>query len=220
MKVHDDIEQGTEAWLAIKAGKVGASCFADILAKGQGKTRAAYMRRVVAERLLGQPIETYRNAHMDRGIEQEPLARLAYEAATDHELRRVAFIEHDSLAAGCSPDSLIVWKDRGLEIKCVIPTVQVETVYGGVMPPEHRAQVQGSMWITGYSEWDFLSYSPTMPKHLRAFIVTVERDQAFIDELEREVRRFLADVDRMIDALRPGGPDLEGKLRASLKVAA
>lgn len=221
MKIHTDIEQGSEAWFALKAGKVGASCFADVLAKGQGKTRAAYLRRIVAERLLGKPVDTYRNAHMDRGMEQEPLARMAYEAKTDYELQRVAFIEHDTLAAGCSPDSLIVGKKRGIEIKCVIPTVQIDTIYSGGYPSEHKAQIQGGMWIAEYEEWDFVSYSPTMPKHLRTYIFTVKRDESFITkEIEPEVKRFLGDVDRMVDFLKPGGPDVEGQLRASLKEAA
>lgn len=221
MKIHDDIEQGSEAWLALKAGKVSASSFSDVLAKGQGKMRASYLRRIVAERLLGKPVDTYRNAHMDRGIEQEPLARLAYEAATDHELRRVAFIEHDTLPIGCSPDSLIVGLKRGLEVKCVIPTVQIETILSGAYPPEHKAQVQGGMWISGYEEWDFVSYSPTMPKHLRTYIFTARRDDAFIaKEIEPEVKRFLADVERVMETLKPGGPDIEGLLRRSLKEAA
>lgn len=220
MKIHRDIEQGTEAWHALKAGKVSASCFADILAKGQGKMRASYMRRIVAERLIGKPIDTYRNAHMDRGTEQEPLARLAYEAATDCLLERVGFIEHDDLPVGCSPDSLIVGKRRGLEVKCVIPTVQIDTWLTGGCPSEHKPQVQGGMWLTGYDEWDFVSYSPLLPAHRRLYVYTVQRDQAYIDDLEKEVMRFLKDVAITMERLQPGGEDLEAKLRASLKEAA
>lgn len=219
MKVHRDIEQGSDAWHQLKAGKVGASCFADILAKGQGKMRASYLRRIVAERLIGKPIDSYRNAHMDRGLEQEPLARLAYELETDHELKQVAFIEHDTIAAGCSPDSLIVGKRRGLEIKCVIPTVQVETILAGGCPPEHKAQVQGGMWITGFEEWDFVSYSPLLPPKRRLHICTVARDDAYIQQLEAEVVRFLAEADRLTAYLN-GDDNLEALLRSSLKEAA
>ncbi len=220
MRIHPEVEQGTDEWFALRVRKVTASCFADVLAKGQGKTRAKYLRQVIAESLTGKPIDTYKNAHMERGQEQEPLARMAYELATDNLIQRVGFIDHDSLRAGCSPDGLILGMRRGVEAKCVIPTVQVETVLAGGYPSEHKAQIQGSMWITGYEEWDFCSYSPDMPEHLRTYIFTVKRDEEYIQELEAEVRRFLADVDRSLDALRPGGPDLAGQLRASLKVAA
>jgi hypothetical protein len=59
------------------------------------------------------------------------------------------------------------------------------------LPAEHKAQIQGSMWITEYEEWDFCSYSQDMPAHLRTYIFTVKRDEEYIANLEREVRAFL-----------------------------
>lgn len=224
MKVFTDIEQGTPEWFALRVGKATASCFADILAKGQGKQRAKYRRHVIAEALTGKPVESRAYgawaANLERGHEQEPLARWSYELLTGHSVQQVSFIQHDTLRAGCSPDGLIVGKRRGAEIKSVIPTVQVDTIESGSYPSEHKAQIQGSMWITGYEEWDFCSYSPDMPEHLRTYIYTVPRDEAYIAELEREVVRFLADVDQALARLRPGGEDLEGLLRQSLKEAA
>lgn len=186
--------QGSEAWFLERCGCATASEFSSVLAKGQGKTRAAYMRRVVAERLTGKPIDTHRNGHMDRGTEQEPFARLAYEALTGEPVEQVGFVRHASLMAGCSPDGLVGSKG-GAEIKSVIATVQVETVDGGEYPSEHRAQVQGNLWITGREWWDFVSYSPDMPEHLRLYVYRVKRDEPYIANLETEVRRFLAEVD-------------------------
>lgn len=218
MKVYRDIAQGTPEWFALRVNKVTASCFSDVLAKGQGKTRAKYLRRVVAEALTGKPFETFRNADMDRGQEQEPLARWAYELVTDHGVDRVAFVEHDTIRAGCSPDGLVVGKKRGAEIKCVIPTVQVETLLCGSYPSEHKAQVQGSMWITGYDEWDFCSYCPDMREERhRLYIYTVKRDDAYIKTLEDEVRRFLSEVDAILDQLGHGdGRLLERQLQQSI----
>lgn len=46
------------------------------------------------------------------------------------------------------------------------------------------------MWVTGRKWWDFVSYDPR-PKgqyeHLRLFRQRVMRDQAYIDNLQREV---------------------------------
>jgi hypothetical protein len=219
VKVYRDIEQGSEAWHAMRVGKATASCFDAVLAKGQGKMRANYLKRVIAETLTGKVMESYRNAHMDRGQEQEPLARWSYELATGNAVEQVSFIEHDSLDVGCSPDGLIVGKRRGAEIKCVIPTVQVETILAGGYPSEHKAQIQGSMWITGFEEWDFCSYSPDMPEHLRTYVFTVARDEAYIKALEAEVLRFLKDRDDALARLAPGGYDVEGLLRKSLEPA-
>jgi hypothetical protein len=105
-------------------------------------------------------------------------------------------------------------------VKCVLPHVQVETILSGGYPSEHKAQIQGSMWITGFEEWDFVSYSPDMPKHRRLYVYTVKRDEDYIKQLEAEVRRFLAEVDRLVDFLMGREQDLEGLLRKSLKEAA
>jgi hypothetical protein len=67
--------------------------------------------------------------------------------------------------------------------------VQVETILAGGYPSEHKAQIQGSMWITGIREWDFVSYSPTCRSTFaRLYVFTVKRDEAYIKELEAEVR--------------------------------
>lgn len=183
-----------------RCGKATASEFASVLAKGQGKTRLAYLRRVVAERLTGKPSETYRNGHMDRGQEQEPFARMAYEAATGNLVEEAEFIAHSSLQAGCSPDGLI-GSDGGAEIKSVIPTVQLETILTGGYPSEHKPQIQGNLWITERQWWDFCSYSPDMPEHLRTYIFRVHRDPAYITQLAAEVTVFLTEVDQLIEKL-------------------
>jgi hypothetical protein len=198
--------QGTEGWLLERCGHATASEFASILAKGQGKMRATYMRKVLAERLTGKPCESYHNAHMERGLEQEPYARLAYEARTGNVVELAGFIKHPTLNVGCSPDGLID-EDGGAEIKSVIPTVQVETILSGGYPSEHKAQVQGSLWITGRRYWDFCSYCPDMPEHLRLYIYKVYPDEAYIKTLETEVRGFLLEVQTRYDVLM--GNDLK-----------
>lgn len=189
-----------EQWLLDKYGYAGASMFHAILAKGQGKTRASYLRRILAERLTGKPTETYQSDDMARGIAQEPLARLAYEARSDNLVEFSGFIKHATLRCGCSPDGLVE-QDGGTEFKCVIPTVQVETILRGGYPPEHKPQVQGSLWITGRKWWDFCSYSQDMPAHLRVYIFRVERDEDYIANLEKEVRAFLSEVDELLGRL-------------------
>lgn len=207
--------QGSPEWFLDRCGRATASEFSSVLAKGEGKTRAKYLRRVVTERLTGKPTETYRNGHMDRGTEQEPLARLAYEAATGEPVELVGFIKHPLIMAGASPDGL-VGHDGGAELKCVIPTVQLDTWLGGDYPSEHRAQVQGNLWITGRDWWDFCSYSPDMPAHLRLYRFRVRRDERYIATLEAEVRKFLEEVDALCDRLMRMRMTLEEALTASV----
>ena len=75
MQVLTDIEQGTEAWYAARAGIVTASEMSKVLAKGEGKTRAKYMNRLIAERITGYPVETYQNQRMLDGHGYEEEAR-------------------------------------------------------------------------------------------------------------------------------------------------
>lgn len=212
------VEQGSPEWLQARCGCATASEFAAVLAKGQGKTRAAYLRRVVAEMLTGKPTETYRNAHMDRGKEQESEARGAYEAHTGEFVSQVGFLRLADAPIGCSPDGMIS-TDGGAEIKCVIPTVQLDTVLAGKYPSEHKAQIMGNLWLTGRRYWDFCSYCPDMPTDaLRLYVFRVERDEEYIAMLEREVRAFVREAEQMRDMLL--GRGLEGALEASLQSVA
>lgn len=192
--------QGSPEWYAERCGRATASEFSSILAKGQGIMRTKYLRRVVCERLTGKSVETYKNASMERGQEQEPYARISYEALTGNVVEEVGFIPHATLMAGCSPDGVIDI-DGGCEIKSVIPTVQLDTILAGGYPSEHKAQIQGSLWLTGRMWWSFCSYSPDMPEHLRTYIFRVVRDEPYIANLAIEVKAFLAEVDLMVAKL-------------------
>lgn len=196
--------QGSPEWLLERCGHATASAFADVLAKGQGKTRVAYLRRLVCERLTGKPMETYATGswakNLERGKEQEPSARMAYESVTGYVVEEVGFLKHAEILAGCSPDGLI-GDDGGCEIKSVIPTVQLETIESGGYPSEHMAQIQGSLWLTGREWWDYCSYSHDMPDNLKTYIYRVTPDASYILQLEAAVRVFLRDVDVMVKRL-------------------
>ena len=201
--------QGSEEWKQEKCGCASASEFSAILAKGQGKMRVGYLRKLVAERLTGKFIDSRAfgswQQNLERGEEQELFARASYEIRTGHTVDQVGFIKHPSLAwLGCSPDGVVGTK-RGVEIKSVIPTVQVETILAGGYPSVHKAQIQGSLWITERMVWDFCSFSPDMPEHLRTYIHTVERDETYIRTLEAEIRVFLAEVDELVAKLNARG---------------
>lgn len=198
-------EQGSPEWFAERCGLATASEFSSILAKGQGKTRASYLRKIVAERLTGVPAEHFKNGYMDRGHEYEPLARAEYEYRREVTIETIGLIKHDHIDVACSPDGL-VGNDGGVEIKSVIPTTQVETILGGCVPSEHKAQVQGNIWISGRKWWDFVSFCPEMPPELRLFVVRCEPDRKYIETLSEEVCRFNEEVVSTIELIRRVAP--------------
>lgn len=183
--------QLTPEWEAARVGIPTASNFAKILTPA-GKVSAqadGYMHQLVAERLLGYPVNIEANAWMERGTITESEAVAFYELAHGIDTTPVGFITTDDGIAGCSADRLI-GDDGGLELKCPSAAVHVGYLLE-VEPRRYWPQIQGALWITGRAWWDFLSYCPGLPPAEIRFA----RDEEFIDSLERVVRTFAERVD-------------------------
>lgn len=198
----DLIAQGTDAWKAARLGKVTASRVADVMAKGKGgapsATRATYMGQLIAERLTGEPMDTFSNATMQRGNEVEPDARAAYCFHRDVDVEPVGFVDHPKvLMAGASPDGLVGLSGQ-VEIKCPNTATHIETLTGGAPPARYRKQMQWQLACTGREWCDFVSFEPRLPPHLRLFVVRVPADKAEIAEMEIEVAAFLRELDDKI----------------------
>jgi len=192
-----DCEQGTPEWFAARSGMATASEFATVMAKGKtggpSLTRRKYLLTLAGERLTGECVEPYTNAHMERGKIMEAEARDLYSFKTDNELSRVGFIVNDSYRAGVSPDSLI-GDDGMLEVKTKLPHLQLEALIDNVLPTDHKAQCQGALWVTGRKWLDFVSYWPKLP----LLIVRVERDEPYIENLARAVHEFNTELDAVV----------------------
>lgn len=198
-----EIIQGSDEWFAARLGKATASNFRKILAKiktGEAADRRNYRAQLVGERLTGKKADSFTNDSMKWGTENEPFARIAYIAQTGFDVQEIGFVDHPILMAGCSPDGLVL--DAGLiEIKCPTLATHIDTLEAQRMPPEHLPQVQGQMWIANRQWCDFVSYHPELPEKLQLFITRVQRDDAYITELEKEVVLFLSEVDAKVEAL-------------------
>lgn len=196
-----EIEQGSAEWHRMRLGKVTASRVAEVIAKtksGYSTSRANYAAQLIAERLTGEPTESFTNAAMQWGADQEPDARLAYEFRTDAEVEQVAFVDHPSIAmSGASPDGLI-GSDGLLEIKCPITATHLETLRGRTIPAKYQTQMLWQMACTGRQWCDFVSYDPRLPESMRLYIERMPRDNARIAEMEAEVKAFLAEVDAAV----------------------
>jgi hypothetical protein len=190
-----DCEQNSDAWRSLRCGLATASEFHCILAKGEGKTRRAYLLRLAGEILTGVPAETYENGDMIRGREMEPEARGLYSFVSDVELLRVGFIRNGRV--GCSPDSLIS-SDGMVEIKTKKAALLIECILKNEFPPEHKAQVQGALWVAGRVWSDLAIYWPGLP----LFVQRAYRDEGYIAALATEVDRFNAELDKVVAQVR------------------
>lgn len=188
-------EQGSEDWIACRLGIPTASEFATVMAKGKGggdsKTRRTYMLKLAGERLTQQRMYSYSNDHMERGKEMEAEARDLYAMVSDVEPVQVGFLRRGD--AGASPDSLI--GDAGLlEIKTKLAHLQLECLLDDELPPEHKAQCQGQLWIAEREWVDFCSYWPGLP----LFRHRVYRDEAYIKQIATAVDAFNAEMLELI----------------------
>jgi len=188
--------QGSEEWHEAKLGVVSTSKFGLILSKGS--PRGLYMRKLAAERLSGVKQVSYSDKNTKNGIELEPFARRYYEAINDCSVQQVGFIKKDEWV-GTSPDGL-VYSNGLAEIKSPIPSTQIETILKGVMPTEHKPQVQGQLWIIEREWCDFISYCPALA--IRPyFCVRVFRDEEYIHTIAVETEIFVSDLREMIEKL-------------------
>lgn len=192
--------QGTPEWFVARAGLPTASEFSTIMAKGKdggrSVTRDKYMRQLAGEILTGDPApEGYTNGFMERGKELEDEARTLFAFMRDVEPVQVGFVRNGR--KGSSPDSLI-GTDAGLEIKTAIPAVQIERLLKGDVPPEHKAQIQGNLWVTEREWWSFMSYCPKLPP----LIIRVPRDEDYIATLAKAVDAFNEELDALVASIR------------------
>ena len=192
------MEQRSDGWFAARCGKVTASRVADVVARtktGYGASRANYMAELLIERLTGKPVEKFQSAAMEWGTKVEEEARSQFEGATGSLVLETGFVPHPAIVnTGASPDGLI--GDDGLvEIKCPNSATHLDTLMGGGLPEKYHTQIMWQMACTGRKWCDFVSFDPRMPEKLQLFIHRVERDDAKIQMLETEVRKFLAELD-------------------------
>ena len=191
-----DCIQGSEEWIQIRLGKVTASKFKDVMAKGQGKTRYKYMTRLITEINEQRQAVSYFDKNMEDGKEKEPFARQHYEEIYQVVVEQVGFVQRDDYV-GCSPDGMID-EDGLLEIKCPIGTTHTDYLEGTESPVKtYRYQIQGQLWITGCKWYDVLSYRPENKKHPH-FIRRVYRDEKCIYELKVETLMFIADLKKRL----------------------
>ena len=199
-----EVVQGSDAWFAARLGKVTASRVADVIAKtktGYSTSRDNYMAQLVCERLTGQKGESFSNSAMLWGTETEPKAREAYMAARFEIVTEIGFVNHPTIkAAGASPDGLV--GDLGLiEIKCPNTATHIETLLSQTVPGKYNTQMQWQMACTGRQWTDFVSFDPRLPAELQMFVKRVDFDPAYVAMLEKEVVKFLTELNNKIEKL-------------------
>jgi hypothetical protein len=194
-----DCEQGTPEWYSARLGIPTASMFATIMASGRGGgesvTRRTYLLKLAGEILTGEPMDSYSNAHMERGKAMEDEARDFYAYLTDTDPPRVGFLKNGR--KGCSPDSLI--DEHGLlEVKTKLAHLTIDCLLKDEFPPEHKAQCQGALWVAEREWIDIAVYWPKLP----LFVKRAYREEIYIKKLSDAVDEFNSELAATVERVR------------------
>ncbi len=191
MKIHD-CEQGTLEWTKLHFGIPTASGLDNLITPEfelrKGELPKTYVYKKVAEKLQGRPLIDLSSSSfmLEQGMIIEEEARPWYALEYDKKIKQVGFITTDDGRFGCSPDGLIEGEECGLEIKSPSGHVHVKYLVNGVLPKEYATQVLGSMFVTGFQKWIFVSYRRGFP----ALVLEIYRDEKAMAAIERAVTVF------------------------------
>ena len=175
-------DQGSQEWTESRLGIPTASQASRIItSKGTpSKSAPKYRAELLSEWVLGEPANDFVSDWMEWGKEQEPRARDFYAKETGRPVHVVGFCyrsirdvhggksadlllyDSDDPAVGASPDGLVGGEGL-LEVKCPSPPIHLARLAGGVVPTEHRTQLQMQLWVTGRQWVDYLSWHPDFP---------------------------------------------------------
>lgn len=190
MIVWNNHPQGSDEWLDARRGAITGSMSKmarDKLKNGKYSAQAmAYAMDTARERLGGRAPQVFQNAAMREGIEQEPHARLQYEATTGAIVQEVGFAHTSDRRFGCSVDGLV--GEHGIwECKTMVSsnTLFCAMVDGDISA--YRDQCLFAMWLL-CRRWVDLSL---WCADLQAMVtVRIERDDDEIEEFEADLMAF------------------------------
>lgn len=215
--IHDDLIQGSDAWLAARCGVITASEMKHLLTvkslkvADNDKTRQ-HVYELLFQRITGFVEPQYVSDAMLRGQEDEIYARAAYE---EHRAPVVetGFITNDKwgFKIGYSPDGL-VGDDGLIEVKSRAGKYQVQTIAENEVPEEYVLQLQTGLLVSERKWIDFISYSGGLPMFIKrvepdpliqgAILAACTAFEARLAEKEREYRATLINMPKVIETER------------------
>lgn len=176
MKFHD-VVQNTDEWLDLRVGKLTGSGVSKIMAnygKAFGDPAKKLAITIAREQVTGKRsmAESYSNAHMERGHEQEPFARTLYEDQYFMDVSNGGFFEDNNL--GCSPDGLVGTPGL-IEIKSVLDHVHYANIKRGGIDPAYKWQIHFNLMVTNRDWIDSVSYCADFPEETQLYVHRINR---------------------------------------------
>jgi len=198
MKLHNDIEQGSQEWHALRAGKLTSSKAQAI--GNAGKGLESEVLDTMARKLSSAEPESYTNEDMERGKELEEQAIEMYEMESGAKTEIVGFVSSDDDTAGCSPDRL-EGDDGMVEVKCPNDTNFLKLMLAGKdgVDSKYVWQMQMEMLICEREYCILLAYNPNFKESLltHRFEKDPEMQEKLIIGLKRGAER-IKEIENML----------------------
>lgn len=200
------ILQGSDEWKQLRVGMLTGTGICNVMPGRRGGytlARQQELDEIVTEIFTGKPSGGFKaTKYMKDGIEREPYARMYLEERHGIIVEEVAFVRHDWMRVGISPDGLAVGEPTNVEIKSPRDTTHLRYWLADACPEEYVPQVQSQMWLTEAERCLFVSYHPDFPEDMQLRVIEVKRDEAYIKQIEAEVSKFLAEVNLKVRQIK------------------
>ena len=167
LRIWPELEQGSESWLQARRGIPTASVVGKLITPTLGvasnETSRGVTLTLAAERITGYVEYVHPSFDMQRGTEDEPVARDLY-AEHFAPVEEIGFMVRDfgGFRIGYSPDGLVS-TDGLIEIKSRNTKVHLKTILAGKPPTENLAQLYVGLLVSGRDYIDYCSFSPGLP---------------------------------------------------------
>lgn len=182
---HENVEQGSDEWIAMRCGILTASEIKLILTPSlkladNDKTRQ-HVYEIAAQRINNYTEPHYIGSDMMRGHVDEVDAKIIYDEKFSP-VTECGFITNSKFGfkLGYSPDGL-VGEDGLIECKSRRQKYQMQTISSGIVPDEYSLQLQAGLLISGRKWIDFVSYCGGMHMFVKRVEPNIEIQEAIID---------------------------------------
>ena len=174
--IFHDVDQNSDEWYELRGGKITSSSLSKIMAnygKAFGEPAKKYAVDIAIEQITGVAVSSgYSNDAMQRGHEEEPLARKMYEDQFFCDVDNGGFFELGAI--GCSPDGLV--SDNGvIEIKSAIPSIHYARIEKQSYDSAYKWQLIGNLKFTGRDWIDFISYCSSFPVEHQLYVFRLHK---------------------------------------------
>lgn len=154
-----------------------------------------YAFRLAIERISGRALQDdrYEGYAARRGHELEPEARDLHSLILGATVERVGVVKTEDGKFGASADGIveIIGKPTGCEYKCFTSPEKLRPILFDFDVADVRDQMQGGMWLSGFTRWEFGLYCPDLaPCGRELTMITEYRDDDYIENLEADMVRF------------------------------